>query len=238
MGGLVLSIKGKNPNATDNFLDVRAIFTKTDRARYISHLDLYRAMQRAFKRAKIPVWYTQGFNQHLYITFGSALSLGFESVCEVMEFRIVEDIPLEEIESKIKGVMPEGLQIVKVYYPVMKMKDIALSDFSVRFTTQDPQALESAFEEFMSQSEIIVYKKNKKKQLIETDLKPHVQVLSTSTSIEDNYFNVVLRLPAGTTLNINPTLLCEKFSDEVNVPIENVHYTRQRILSANGEDFM
>jgi hypothetical protein len=63
-------------------------------------------------------------------------------------------------------------------------------------------------------------------------------VLSTSTSIEDNYFNVVLRLPAGTTLNINPTLLCEKFFDEVNVPIENVHYTRQRILSANGEDFM
>ena len=48
-----MSIQGKNPNATDNFLDVRAIFTKKDRAKYISHLDLYRAMQRAFKRAKL-----------------------------------------------------------------------------------------------------------------------------------------------------------------------------------------
>ena len=114
MGGLVLSIKGKNPNATDNFLDIRAVFTKKDRARYISHLDLYRAMQRAFKRAKLPIWYTQGFNQRVYITFALALSLGFESSCEVMEFRITEDIPLLELEERIQKVMPEGLQIVKV----------------------------------------------------------------------------------------------------------------------------
>lgn len=163
MGGLVLSIKGKNPNATDNFLDIRAVFTKKDRARYISHLDLYRAMQRAFKRAKLPIWYTQGFNQRVYITFALALSLGFESSCEVMEFRITEDIPLSELEERIQKVMPEGLQIVKVYYPVMKMKDISFSDFSIRFTTENPMELLTEFNKFISQDKIITYKKNKKK---------------------------------------------------------------------------
>ncbi|MGN1411827.1 MAG: TIGR03936 family radical SAM-associated protein [Oscillospiraceae bacterium] len=231
-----MSINGKNPKATDNFLDVRAIFTKMDRARYISHLDLYRAMQRAFKRAKIPVWYTQGFNQHLYITFGLALSLGFESFCEVMEFRIVEDIPLDELEERIKKVMPEGLQIVKLYYPVMKMKDIAFSEFSIKFTTENPIELKSKFDKFIHQDRIIVYKKNKKKQLIETDLKPHIQVISST--IEENIFKVVVRLPAGNTLNINPTLISDKFIQEVDIPIESIHYTREKILSINGEDFI
>lgn len=231
-----MSINGKNPKATDNFLEVRAIFTKTDRAKYISHLDLYRAMQRAFKRAKIPVWYTQGFNQHLYITFGLALSLGFESFCEIMEFRIIEDIPLKELENRIKRVMPEGLQIVKIYYPVMKMKDIAFSDFSIKFTTRKAQELKVAFEDFILQDKIIVYKKNKKKQLVETDLKPHIQVISSV--IEENVFKITLRLPAGNTLNINPTLICDKFFNETNIPIDSINYTREKILSVTGEIFM
>lgn len=236
MGGLVLSIKGKNPNATDNFLDIRAVFTKKDRARYISHLDLYRAMQRAFKRAKLPIWYTQGFNQRVYITFALALSLGFESSCEVMEFRITEDIPLSELEERIQKVMPEDLQIVKVYYPVMKMKDISFSDFSIRFTTENPMELLTEFNKFISQDKIITYKKNKKKQLVETDLKPHINVLNTS--LEDNCLIVSVRLPAGNSLNINPSLIGDKFMETCGVAISNVHYTRDKILNADGKDFI
>ena len=138
-----MSIQGKNPNATDNFLDVRAIFTKKDRAKYISHLDLYRAMQRAFKRAKLPVWYTQGYNSRLYLNFALALSLGFESSCEIMDFRIVDDIPLEELEERLKKVMPEGLNIVKLYYPVMKTKDIAFSQYTIKFSTNDENLIVS-----------------------------------------------------------------------------------------------
>lgn len=231
-----MSIKGKNPNATDNFLDIRAIFTKKDRARYISHLDLYRAMQRAFKRAKLPIWYTQGFNQRVYITFALALSLGFESSCEIMEFRITEDIPLDELEERIQKVMPEGLEIVKVYYPVMKMKDIAFSDFSIEFTSENPKELLNEFNGFISQDKIITYKKNKKKQLIETDLKPHIQMLNTY--LKDDSLIVSLRLPAGNSLNINPSLIGDKFLEESEIPIKNVHYIRDKIININGEDFI
>jgi radical SAM-linked protein len=193
-------------------------------------------MQRAFKRAKLPIWYTQGFNQRVYITFGLALSLGFESSCEIMEFRITEDIPLEELQERISKVMPDGLNIVKVYYPVMKMKDIAFSDFSIRFATQNPQQLLEDFNSFISQESIITYKKNKKKQLVETDLKPHIQVLGTS--IEDNSLIVSLRLPAGNALNINPSLIGDKFLEEYNTPVDNVRYIRDRIISTDGKDFI
>ncbi len=49
--------------------EVRLRFSKTGRLKYISHLDINRAMSRALKRAQIPLWYTEGFNPHPYITF-------------------------------------------------------------------------------------------------------------------------------------------------------------------------
>ena len=47
--------------------EVRLRFSKTGRLKYISHLDINRAMSRALKRAGIPLWYTEGFNPHPYM---------------------------------------------------------------------------------------------------------------------------------------------------------------------------
>ena len=79
-------------------------------------------------------------------------------------------------------------------------------------------------------------KKNKKKQLVETDLKPHINVLNTS--LEDNCLIVSVRLPAGNSLNINPSLIGDKFMETCGVAIFNVHYTRDKILNADGKDFI
>jgi hypothetical protein len=71
---------------------------------------------------------------------------------------------------------------------------------------------------------------------VETDLKPHIQVLGTS--IEDNSLMVSLRLPAGNALNINPSLIGDKFLEECNAPVDNVRYVRDRIISIDGKDFV
>ena len=55
---------------------IRVWFAKRDEACYISHLDLQRVVQRALKLARVPVWYTQGFNPHIYLTFAMPLPLG------------------------------------------------------------------------------------------------------------------------------------------------------------------
>ncbi|MBQ9964192.1 MAG: DUF2344 domain-containing protein, partial [Clostridia bacterium] len=57
---------------------MRITFSKTGSARYISHLDLNRTMTRAVRRAGLPIWYTEGFNRHPYLTFAAPLSLGYE----------------------------------------------------------------------------------------------------------------------------------------------------------------
>ena len=61
-------------------IPVRMFFSKTGRAKYISHLDTMRTFTRAFRRTSLPLWYTQGFNPHLYMTFPLPLALGVESL--------------------------------------------------------------------------------------------------------------------------------------------------------------
>lgn len=106
---------------------IRVFFTKTGRAKYISHLDVNRCIDRAIKRSGIPVWYTQGFNPHIYTTFAMPISLGFESLCESFETRLVEDdFSLEEVKTALNRVLPTGLEVTQVAEPVMEMKEIDL----------------------------------------------------------------------------------------------------------------
>ena len=99
---------------------VRIRFSKTGRAKYISHLDLNRAMIRALRRAEIPLWYTEGFNRHPYVTFAAPLSLGYEGLRECMDFRLEEDMPMEELVSRLNAVMPEGLTVLEADEARMK----------------------------------------------------------------------------------------------------------------------
>ena len=54
---------------------VRVFFAKEGRLKYISHLDVTRCLARVFKRSRLPIWYTQGFNPHAYLTFALPLPL-------------------------------------------------------------------------------------------------------------------------------------------------------------------
>ena len=70
---------------------VRLFFKKNGPLKFVSHLDMNRVMIRLLRLSKVPVWYTEGFNRHPYITFALPLSLGFSSEYEVMDFRFDND---------------------------------------------------------------------------------------------------------------------------------------------------
>ncbi|MCQ4950886.1 TIGR03936 family radical SAM-associated protein, partial [Bittarella massiliensis (ex Durand et al. 2017)] len=98
---------------------------------YISHLDLVRCMARALKRSGLPVWYTQGFNPHIYLTFTLPLSLGQESECEIMQFRLVEELPLNEVKDRLNAALPAGLQVLATALPQQDQQAIAAADYRV-----------------------------------------------------------------------------------------------------------
>ena len=126
--------------------EVRLRFSKTGRLKYISHLDINRAMSRALKRAGIPLWYTEGFNPHPYMSFSLPLSLGVESLCESVDLRITGEITNKEIKDRLNSVLPEDLKIIDVYDDFRDNSEIVYSDYVYKFEFADNDlALENKY---------------------------------------------------------------------------------------------
>ena len=98
---------------------VRVFFAKEGRLKYISHLDVTRCLARVFKRSGLPIWYTQGFNPHAYLTFALPLPLGVESRCESFDFRLTEEVSYEEVKDRLNAVLPDDLRALRAAAPVM-----------------------------------------------------------------------------------------------------------------------
>ena len=223
---------------------VRATFTKRGRAKYISHLDLMRCMQRTFRRAGVPIWFTEGFNPHAYLMFPLALSLGCESSCECMDFRIDGDMAPEEAMERLNAVLPPDLQILRVAAPVHKHTDIAFADYAVTLRCADDtsgaDALCAAWDAFFAQDTIMIEKKTKRGTAM-LDLKAQAQVLAAEP-VSDG-IKLTLRMPAGTSVNVNPSLLTDAFSAYLGdhapaVQIRMPQTERLAIRCADGTEFV
>lgn len=216
-------------------LRLRAVFKKTGRSVYISHLDLNRCMLRIFRRSKLPVWYTEGFNPHPYYSFALALSLGFESECEIMDFNITEDMPLEEVKERLNAVMPEGMGIVSVSEQKKKITAIEKAEYRILIDTPNAEGIIAEFNDFMAQDEINVEKKTKK-GIKNVDIKPSIEIVGATTS--ENTLTIDMRLPAGTQTNYNPTLVVDAFKEYSENSFEVNKITRTGILCENNEIFL
>ena len=92
----------------------RITFTKQGALRYTGHLDLHRLWERAMRRADLPLSYSQGFHPQPKISLAAALPLGFSSLGEVLDVRFNDEIPTEEIASRLKDNLPADIQITNV----------------------------------------------------------------------------------------------------------------------------
>lgn len=213
---------------------VRATFEKKGRARYISHLDLNRCMLRIFRRSKLPIWYTEGFNPHPYYSFALALSLGFESSCEIFDFNLTDDIPYNEIMERLNSVMPEGMRIVNISEQKQKVTAITEAEYSFSLITKESDKLYSDIERLLSMNEILIDKKTKK-GVQTVDIKPNIRIISCKK--RDESVDMVIRLPAGTQTNLNPVLFIEALKNSGCVSFDTGIIRREGIFCENNEIF-
>lgn len=219
----------------NNSIDIRVKFCKTGRAKYISHLDLQRAMQRVLKRTKLPVWHTMGFNPHVYITFPLTLSLGYESSCEYMDFAIDYDIPLEQVEKQVRQAFPECFEVISVKYPVHTNIEIRFAQYEINLLSQNAENVVLMLDEYLKSDNVLVTRKNKKKEIVTTNIANTFSVVGIEEN--DGGIKLVVKLPAGTEKNVNPTHLIEGFISHTNTDCEIVSIKRTKILCDNDEDF-
>ena len=211
----------------------RIKFSKTGRACYFSHLDLQRVMARALKKSGLPVWYSEGYNPHIYMTFTLPLSLGHESVCDSVDFKLSEDCSEEMVITALQGTLPMGIDIMSVGEPAFKATDIKYAEYKVTLF-DNCDAIKNALNEFASLETAIVLKPTKKKILKEINLKEFIRNMSI-TEESDNSITFTALYPAGTELNLNPGLLLEFLSNNYDLQILDSHIMRTSLYSANIE---
>lgn len=218
--------------------EVRLRFSKTGQAKYISHLDINRVFSRAFSRAKINLWYTEGFNPRPYMSFSLPLSLGVESMCENVDIRITDDISNDELKQKINDALPLGIRIVDVYDEFMECHEIAYSDYVYKFEFKDNDEALKRIKNVLDGDEIMALKKGKqgrKRVLKETNIKEFIVKYNISVRDENIVLNV--RLLAGPDKNLNPALLFDTLIRLIDMDYEWKSIARINLLCDDLKEY-
>src|SRR5690554_5367975 len=92
---------------------IRFRFSIGPEVRFLSHLDLLRAMERALRRAGLPAAYSAGFSPRPKMSFGFALPVGVMSVAEYGDFELACKMDPEEFKQVYNRHLPQGLHVLE-----------------------------------------------------------------------------------------------------------------------------
>jgi radical SAM family uncharacterized protein/radical SAM-linked protein len=95
---------------------VRIKLTKNGMAKYVSHLDFIQIIIRALRMTDVPVAFTQGFNKRERISMGFPLPVGIESMYELCDVDLFEDIEISKLPLKLSSKLPEGVSAIDAQY--------------------------------------------------------------------------------------------------------------------------
>lgn len=145
----------------------RMKFVKEGRAKYLSHLDLMHTLQRAMARCELPVWFTEGFHQHSYVSVALPLSTGYSSECEFLDFVLTSETMPPDATERMNRVLPEGLRALSLY-PLSKQDYkvgcIAWAKYRITWSFEDdiPDGFCAAVQELFARPSVEIVKKSKR----------------------------------------------------------------------------
>ena len=205
---------------------IRVKYKKEDEMIFISHLDLQRLLQRAFRRAKINLSYSEGFNPHPKMSYGNALALGVESQGEYVDIEIEDDIEVDEFLERINNQLPEGIKFIKGQEIDPKTPSlssvIVYGEYIFNIDLEVPLSKEfvkSRVLNFVKSKEIIITKKNKKGKKVEVDIRPMIRNFDL-VSLDDNRVTFVSTIATGSKANLNINILIPQILDMLNLDMD------------------
>ena len=186
---------------------LRLRFQKTGRAVYISHLDLMQTMQRAFSRAEYALKYSEGYNPHPLISIALPLSVGTASLCELMDFRLIDEADLTALPARLTAALPEGITVLAAYEAERKCAEIKWISIEGRleYDERDCSEMADALREFFSRESIVIIKKTKR-GTGESDIRPAIREIWFSDQGDHVAVKATISAQEPT---LNPELLAE-----------------------------
>ena len=217
----------------------RILFEKTGDAVYISHLDLMRLFQRAFKRGGLNLKHTQGFSPRAMVSIALPLSVGVESRCEILDYELVgqEELTFEEIKERLNATMPAGVRVLEVYDSPRKPKDLTHLDVTVRLEYDKgvPQGCAEAIRELFGRDAATVTKHGKNGP-VEQDIIPMIADLEI-TEISKQELELSARVCAQNP-SLNPQQMVtaiENYLPQCRPDFSRIF--RREVLGADGAIF-
>ncbi|NLB80185.1 MAG: DUF2344 domain-containing protein [Clostridiaceae bacterium] len=208
---------------------LRLIFEKKDKIRYLGHLDILRTFIRALRRAQVPVAYTQGFNPHAMLVFALPIGVGVTSECEIVDIQMLKQTPLLQTLKSINACMPpNSVEVISGEYTDRQMPTITKAEYLIDIISKDNIG-KGLIENAMSQKEILIDKKSKKK-ITQINIMEHI-FESELLHLCDNTAKLRFVVSAGNVFNIKPQLLIEAVKKvEPGLEINYSLYHRKRFI--------
>lgn len=220
-------------------MKLRIKFEKADPVKYISHLDMMRTFERAFRRAKLPLAYSEGFTPHPRLTFSPALSVGVTSSSEYMDAEFYEDIPAQEVLNRLNSSLPKGLKILKTGSSDGKY---ALSEINAALYTVTisgnfiKEDIVRAADELMKQKEIIVEKVSKK-GIKKVNIAPLIYSIEVLSNNADEIL-LVMKMAIGQGGGVSPDLIVKELGKYLSKELKVKHVHREDLyLLKEGKAF-
>lgn len=191
-------------------VQIRIKYAKTNAGRFLSHLDLMRAWERSIRRSGLPLAFSQGFNPHPKISFGSALSVGVTSNGEYMDMELTEAVELTQLKERLTQNLPPALmlldaqEITQKTEALMAVIDRARYQLSAQLTeTISETHLAQLLSDFWTQDVINVlrFKKNSRNKR-EVNIRPSIFALTAK--MDGDCLQLEMLVQTGSTGNVRP----------------------------------
>ncbi|MBQ6998834.1 MAG: DUF2344 domain-containing protein [Clostridia bacterium] len=209
----------------------RIKYERSDDAKFISHLDLMRTMNRALRRAEAPLQYTQGFNPHSIMTVALPLSVGITSECEYLDITFTEDIDVSAFTAKLNATMPAGLRAIEIRKAdeMRAFKYIETALYTVSFESDIAPDCDA----FMNMGKVVMTKRTKSGEKDE-DILPDIHSVTCVQNGET--YKMDMRINVGSKRNLKPELVLAAFEKFQNVKADNIKIHRKAIYFDDGAE--
>lgn len=208
----------------DRFI-YRLTYTKEDNVKYISHLDFLRCVNRCFKRAKIDVKYSQGFNPHILLNIALPCAVGVKSKCEMLDIELNSKIDENTLIDKLNSSMVVGVKFIKCErnLDLKEFSKINTALYEITFTSSEILDISA----FTPDNEIMIEKKSKRANNY-VNIWDFVKRFELSY-IGDNTYKIDCILNAGSVSNLKPELLLNAMKIHYGADFSDIKTTRREI---------
>lgn len=204
---------------------LRITFTKQGALRYTGHLDLHTLLERAARRANLPLAYSQGFHPSPKIQLASALPLGFSSRAELMDIWLTTDCDTSQLRTDLQATLPRDIQILNV-----EQVDDRAPALQTQLTAADYEA--TIPEEFASNLISRLSALSEAKSLPRErrgkpyDLRPLIESLEAAPADGSGKWRILMRLSAREGATGRP----EEVLSALEIPSESARVERTRLI--------